>query len=48
MSIPFTLHSPFKPAGDQPKAIEQLIDGLEEGLLAQTLLGVTGSGREYD
>lgn len=47
MSIPFTLQSPFKPAGDQPKAIERLVDGLGEGLLAQTLLGVTGSGKTY-
>lgn len=47
MSIPFTLHSPFEPAGDQPKAIEQLVEGLEEGLLAQTLLGVTGSGKTF-
>src|SRR5690606_28393684 len=47
MSIPFKLHSRFKPAGDQPAAIKQLIDGLEEGLLAQTLLGVTGSGKTF-
>ena len=47
MSIPFTLQSAFKPAGDQPKAIERLVDGLGEGLLAQTLLGVTGSGKTY-
>jgi len=47
MSIPFKLHSRFKPAGDQPAAIKQLIEGLEEGLLAQTLLGVTGSGKTF-
>lgn len=47
MSIPFKMSSPFKPAGDQPVAIEALIGGLEEGLLAQTLLGVTGSGKTF-
>jgi excinuclease ABC subunit B len=44
---PFMLHSKFKPAGDQPEAIEQLIDGLEAGLAQQTLLGVTGSGKTF-
>ena len=44
---PFVLHQPFPPAGDQPKAIEALVDGLSSGLLYQTLLGVTGSGRTY-
>lgn len=43
----FKLHSQFKPAGDQPTAIAQLIDGLESGLAHQTLLGVTGSGKTY-
>lgn len=47
MEIPFKIHSNFKPAGDQPKAIEGLIDGLESGLAAQTLLGVTGSGKTF-
>ncbi len=44
---PFTLHQPFAPAGDQPTAIAQLLDGLQDGLSAQTLLGVTGSGKTY-
>lgn len=43
----FDLHFPFAPAGDQPKAIAKLIDGLESGLACQTLLGVTGSGKTY-
>ena len=44
---PFRLHQPFLPAGDQPEAIEQLVEGLEDGLSFQTLLGVTGSGKTY-
>ena len=44
---PFRLHQPFLPAGDQPEAIRQLIEGLEVGLSFQTLLGVTGSGKTY-
>lgn len=44
---PFRLHQPFPPAGDQPTAIAQLVDGLESGLSFQTLLGVTGSGKTY-
>jgi excinuclease ABC subunit B len=44
---PFRLHQPFPPAGDQPAAIEQLVEGLEDGLSFQTLLGVTGSGKTY-
>ncbi|RCU52601.1 excinuclease ABC subunit UvrB [Corallincola holothuriorum] len=47
MSKPFKLHSQFAPAGDQPQAIEKLIDGLEAGLAHQTLLGVTGSGKTF-
>jgi len=43
----FKLKSPFKPAGDQPKAIEKLMEGLEDGLSHQTLLGVTGSGKTF-
>ncbi len=42
---PFSVQSPFEPAGDQPKAIEELIAGLERGDRFQTLLGVTGSGK---
>ncbi|MBI5330026.1 MAG: excinuclease ABC subunit UvrB [Betaproteobacteria bacterium] len=44
---PFALHQPFAPAGDQPVAIEQLVQGIEAGLRFQTLLGVTGSGKTY-
>ncbi len=43
----FQLHSKYKPAGDQPSAIKGLIEGLEDGLLRQTLLGVTGSGKTF-
>ncbi|WP_062789896.1 excinuclease ABC subunit UvrB [Aquitalea pelogenes] len=44
---PFRLHQPFPPAGDQPTAIAQLVEGLEDGLSYQTLLGVTGSGKTF-
>ncbi|MBW6391894.1 excinuclease ABC subunit UvrB [Billgrantia antri] len=47
MSKPFRLNANFKPAGDQPAAIEGLIRGLESGLAHQTLLGVTGSGKTF-
>ena len=43
----FTLHADYQPAGDQPTAIKSLIEGLSDGLLHQTLLGVTGSGKTY-
>ena len=43
----FSLHSDFKPAGDQPEAIDQLVDGLARGAKHQTLLGVTGSGKTF-
>ena len=43
----FELISAYKPTGDQPEAINQLVRGLEDGLLAQTLLGVTGSGKTF-
>ncbi|WP_234735977.1 excinuclease ABC subunit UvrB [Tellurirhabdus bombi] len=43
----FKLTSEFKPTGDQPKAIAQLVNGLKEGEPAQVLLGVTGSGKTY-
>ncbi|MBP5716094.1 MAG: excinuclease ABC subunit UvrB [Bacteroidales bacterium] len=43
----FDLQSPFKPMGDQPEAIRQLTEGLQQGLPAQTLLGVTGSGKTF-
>jgi excinuclease ABC subunit B len=47
MSKGFELVSSYSPAGDQPKAIEALVDGLESGLARQTLLGVTGSGKTF-
>ncbi len=43
----FKLQSPFKPTGDQPQAIEQLVQGINEGEKAQVLLGVTGSGKTF-
>ncbi len=43
----FSISSRFKPAGDQPNAIRQLVDGLADGLASQTLLGVTGSGKTF-
>lgn len=45
--MPFELKSQFKPTGDQPNAIKQLVQGVQEGLPAQTLLGVTGSGKTF-
>lgn len=47
MSKPFKLTSSYQPAGDQPAAIEQLVVGLNAGLMHQTLLGVTGSGKTF-
>lgn len=44
---PFRLHQPFPPAGDQPEAIRLLVEGVGDGLMFQTLLGVTGSGKTY-
>ncbi len=44
---PFKLHSPFKPSGDQPAAIEALVSGIRNGLAHQVLLGVTGSGKTF-
>jgi len=43
----FKLHSEYKPTGDQPQAINQLVKGIEEGKKFQTLLGVTGSGKTF-
>jgi len=43
----FQLHQPFPPAGDQPQAIDKLVEGINDGLRFQTLLGVTGSGKTY-
>ncbi|MGB7997965.1 MAG: DEAD/DEAH box helicase family protein, partial [Photobacterium halotolerans] len=47
MSKSFNLASAFAPAGDQPTAIQQLLEGLDSGLAHQTLLGVTGSGKTF-
>ena len=47
MNPQFELKSKFEPAGDQPTAIKQLVEGIDAGLAAQTLLGVTGSGKTY-
>ncbi len=44
---PYKLHQLFEPAGDQPEAIEKLVEGIEDGLAFQTLLGVTGSGKTF-
>ncbi|MGB8327764.1 MAG: excinuclease ABC subunit UvrB [Steroidobacteraceae bacterium] len=44
---PFVLEADYAPAGDQPQAIERLVEGLESGLAHQTLLGVTGSGKTF-
>lgn len=47
MSKRFEVVSPYKPAGDQPKAIQSLVEGVSAGLASQILLGVTGSGKTY-
>ncbi|WP_310461585.1 excinuclease ABC subunit UvrB [Sphaerotilus sp.] len=44
---PFQLFQPYPPAGDQPAAIDQLVEGIQDGLTFQTLLGVTGSGKTF-
>jgi len=46
-TMKFVLDSPFKPTGDQPEAIRQLVDGLGNGETDQVLLGVTGSGKTF-
>ncbi len=43
----FKVEAPFQPTGDQPDAIEQLVEGIKKGYKDQTLLGVTGSGKTY-
>ena len=43
----FKIHSEFAPCGDQPQAIDRLVEGLDEGRRAQTLLGITGSGKTF-
>ncbi len=47
MTKPFILESAYQPAGDQPQAITRLVEGVNQGLSYQTLLGVTGSGKTY-
>ena len=46
-AFPFTLKAPFKPMGDQPKAIHTLVDGLNDGHWAQVLVGATGTGKTF-
>ena len=43
----FMLHAPYEPTGDQPRAIEELVQGFEEGNQFETLVGVTGSGKTF-
>ena len=43
----FELAAPYEATGDQPKAIKELVEGFRDGLKAQTLLGVTGSGKTF-
>ena len=43
----FELHSKFQPCGDQPQAIDKLVEGINDGLRTQVLLGVTGSGKTF-
>ncbi|NVM02873.1 MAG: hypothetical protein HWN67_11085, partial [Candidatus Helarchaeota archaeon] len=45
--MPFKLYANYKPTGDQPEAIQRLIDGLNKNYKYQTLLGVTGSGKTF-
>ena len=47
MSKDFQLESKYSPAGDQPEAIQQLVEGLNDGEAGMTLLGVTGSGKTF-
>ncbi|MGI9133969.1 MAG: DEAD/DEAH box helicase family protein, partial [Rhodoferax sp.] len=44
---PFELYQPYSPAGDQPEAIDQLVEGVGDGEVFQILLGVTGSGKTF-
>ncbi len=44
---PFQIESPFKPTGDQPQAIEKLVEGFQAGKKLQILMGVTGSGKTF-
>ena len=45
--VPFKIISPFKHTGDQPNAIKKIVQGIDDGLRFQTLLGVTGSGKTF-
>ncbi|MEM7738117.1 MAG: DEAD/DEAH box helicase family protein, partial [Deinococcota bacterium] len=45
--MPLTVESPFEPKGDQPQAIKDLVEGINDGLRFQTLLGATGTGKTY-
>ena len=47
MARKFQIETEFEPTGDQPEAIDALIQGIEDGLMHQTLLGVTGSGKTF-
>src|SRR5437868_10806333 len=47
MAAKFEVESPFQPAGDQPRAIEQIVSGFEAGNPSQTLLGATGTGKTF-
>ena len=47
MSKKFKLETDYRPTGDQPEAIKQLVEGINDGLMHQTLLGVTGSGKTF-
>ena len=47
MPVQFKLHSKYKPTGDQPQAIEKLVEGVKDGIRTQVLLGVTGSGKTF-
>ena len=47
MTVPFKIHSEYTPTGDQPQAIEKLVEGINAGYSGQTLLGVTGSGKTF-
>ena len=43
----FKLHAPYEPAGDQPEAIEKLVNGIKQGVKDQVLLGATGTGKTF-
>ena len=47
MNMDFKIQAPFEPAGDQPQAIAKLVEGVEQGLRTQVLLGATGTGKTY-